>query len=44
MRIACLHTAASNVAVFDAAAAGMDVRLEHHVRADLLRRPKRPAG
>jgi hypothetical protein len=36
LRIACLHTAASNIAVFDAAAAGMDVRLEHHVRADLL--------
>lgn len=36
LRIACLHTAASNIAVFDAAAVGMDAQLEHHVRADLL--------
>jgi hypothetical protein len=36
MRIACLHTAASNIAVFDEAAIGLDVTLEHHVRADLL--------
>jgi hypothetical protein len=36
VRIACLHTAASNIAVFDEAASGMDVQLEHHLRADLL--------
>ncbi|MFB3301932.1 aspartate/glutamate racemase family protein [Pseudomonas sp. AMR01] len=39
MRIACFHTAASNIAVFDAAASalgmGADVLL-HEVRADLL--------
>lgn len=39
MRIACLHTAASNISVFDAAAKalgiGADV-LRHEVRADLL--------
>ncbi|MEO8491418.1 aspartate/glutamate racemase family protein [Pseudomonas sp.] len=39
MRIACLHTAASNIAVFDAEASalgmGADV-LQHEVRADLL--------
>ncbi len=39
MRIACLHTAASNISVFDAAAQtlglGPDV-LRHEVRADLL--------
>lgn len=39
VRIACLHTAESNVAVFDAAlqAAGLSsVELRHEVRADLL--------
>ena len=38
-RIACLHTAPTNIAIFDAAlrASGRtDVRLHHHVRADLL--------
>lgn len=40
-RIACLHTVASNIAVFDAAAGalvagGAGVSLSHHVRADLL--------
>ena len=39
MRIACLHTVDSNIAVFDAAAAGLKgVTLTHHVRADLLKR------
>ena len=39
MRIACLHTVDSNVAVFEAAAAGVPgVTLSHHVRADLLQR------
>lgn len=36
MRIALLHTAESNVGVFDAASAGLDVALAHHIRADLL--------
>ena len=35
-RITCVHTAASNVAVFDRAAHGMDVPLRHVVRPDLL--------
>ena len=38
-RIACLHTAESNVAVFDAALSKLglaSVELRHHVRADLL--------
>lgn len=39
MRIACLHTADSNIAVFEAAARELDLRegtLHHSVRADLL--------
>jgi Asp/Glu/hydantoin racemase len=36
MRIACLHTAESNIAVFAAACPGVGVRLDHVVRADLL--------
>lgn len=39
MRIACLHTAASNISVFDAAAEALGVGAEvlrHEVRADLL--------
>lgn len=42
LRIACLHTAASNVAVFDAALASLPVaalELRHEVRPDLLRDP-----
>jgi hypothetical protein len=39
-RIACLHTAESNIAVFEAACqnlgSGYDVALRHEVRADLL--------
>ena len=35
-RIACLHTAQSNVAVFEAAARGLGVSLSHVVRDDLL--------
>lgn len=39
MRIACLHTVDSNVAVFEAAASALPgVTLTHHVRADLLTR------
>jgi aspartate/glutamate racemase len=36
MRIACLHTAASNIAVFAAACPDPAVELSHEVRADLL--------
>jgi hypothetical protein len=39
MRISCLHTAASNIAVFDAAAQALGIGpqvLRHEVRADLL--------
>jgi Asp/Glu/hydantoin racemase len=39
MRISCLHTAESNIAVFDAAAAALGIGsqvLHHAVRADLL--------
>jgi len=35
-RVACLHTADSNIAIFDAAAAGLDLTLRHVVRSDLL--------
>lgn len=34
--IGCLHTATSNIAVFEAAAEGMNISLRHKVRADLL--------
>ncbi len=46
-RIACLHTAESNIAVFDAALrkSGLaDVQLHHHVRADLLAAAERAGG
>jgi hypothetical protein len=36
MRIGCLHTAESNVAIFKAARDGLDIELVHHVRPDLL--------
>ena len=39
MRIACLHTAASNISVFDTAAKVLGIGpgvLRHEVRADLL--------
>lgn len=38
MRIACLHTAGSNVDVFQIAALGLGVELTHEVRPDLLAR------
>jgi hypothetical protein len=49
MRIACLHTVDSNVAVLEAAAqalraAGQDVALSHTVRADLLQRAEAQGG
>lgn len=39
MRIACLHTAESNIAIFDAAADALGIspdQLSHHARPDLL--------
>ena len=42
LNIACLHTAASNAPLFDAAAGmlpGGALRLTHHIRPDLLREP-----
>ena len=47
MRIACLHTAQSNVAVFDAALSELavdQVVLRHAVRADLLADAERAGG
>ena len=45
MRIACLHTVDSNVAVLDAAAAALPgITLSHHVRADLLTRAEAAGG
>ena len=47
MLLSCLHTADSNVAVFDAALGELgrdDVRLRHAVRADLLDRGEREGG
>jgi len=42
LTIACLHTAADNAAIFDAAAGALPggaLRLTHHIRPDLLREP-----
>jgi len=45
MRIACLHTVDSNIAVLEAAAASLPgVTLSHHVRADLLKRAESAGG
>lgn len=44
MRIACLHTIASNVAVFEAARPGPEIRLRHEVRADFLAAAERSGG
>lgn len=44
LRIACLHTVESNVAVFAAAARGLDVSLSHSVRSDLLSRSEAAGG
>ena len=38
MKIACLHTAESNIPLFDEAAAAMGLQLSHAVRADLYQR------
>jgi hypothetical protein len=47
MRIACLHTAESNVTVFDSAAKSLGIGLnilQHEVRADLLAAAERSGG
>lgn len=49
MRIACLHTAHSNIAVFDHAAQAVfgnpaRATLQHHVRADLLEAAEQAGG
>lgn len=45
MRIACLHTVDSNIAVFEAAVSGLSsVSLSHLVRADLLSRSEQAGG
>ncbi len=44
LRIACLHTVDSNIAVFVAASQGLDVALSHHVRSDLLSRSEAAGG
>lgn len=44
MRIGCLHTAESNVALFNAAREGLDIQLVHHVRPDLLEGTEREGG
>lgn len=43
-RVTCLHTAESNIAVFEVAAVGLDVALTHIVRADLLRAAEAAGG
>jgi hypothetical protein len=43
-RVACLHTADSNIAIFDMAAAGLDLALRHTVRADLLAAAEKAGG
>ncbi|MBI2253472.1 MAG: Asp/Glu racemase [Proteobacteria bacterium] len=43
-RVACLHTADSNIAIFDAAAEGLDLTLRHVVRSDLLTATERTGG
>jgi hypothetical protein len=44
MRIACLHTIGANVAVFDAAAAPLGLKVEHAVRDDLLKSAEAAGG
>ena len=44
MRIACLHTADSNIEVYEQAKRPADLRLEHRVRADLLAAAERAGG
>jgi hypothetical protein len=44
LRIACLHTAESNVAVFQLAALGLGAELSHEVRPELLARAEADGG
>jgi hypothetical protein len=44
MRLGCLHTAESNVAIFKAARDDLDVELVHHVRPDLMEAAEREGG
>ena len=44
LRIACLHTVDSNIAVFEAASLGLGVSLSHSVRSDLLSRSEAAGG
>lgn len=44
MRIACLHTADSNIAVFESAARRIGVALSHTVREELLREAEAAGG
>lgn len=43
-RVACLHTADSNIPIFEAAKAGLDLDLQHILRADLLAAASRAGG
>lgn len=43
-RVTCLHTAASNIPIFDAASAGLDLALHHIVRTDLLAAAEQAGG
>ncbi len=44
IRVACFHTAASNAAVFDLAARGLDVSLRHRLGGDVLSRAETAGG
>ena len=44
MRVGCLHTAESNVAIFKAARDELDIELVHHVRRTCWRPPSVKAG
>ena len=44
VRVACFHTAATNAAVFDGAARGLDVSLRHRTGTDLLARAEAAGG
>ena len=44
MRVGCLHTAESNVAIFKAARDELEIELVHHVRPDLLEAAEREGG
>jgi hypothetical protein len=44
MRIACLHTFGSNIAVFEAARPGPEISLRHEVRSDLLEAAEQGGG